>query len=106
MHSVCYVQISARFVHFVVNVDLNQHRCFKKETWKHWDHMKPYSQSHHIQEKNVILSSPWAKTELPQWGGEDFLSRQQIFFTETALTPERKVEKSFPRSEINRHAEG
>ena len=38
--------------------------------------------------------------------GEDFLSRQQIFFTETALTPERKVEESFPRSEINRHAEG
>ena len=38
--------------------------------------------------------------------GEDFLSRQQNFFTETALTPERKVEKSFPRSEINRHAEG
>ena len=38
--------------------------------------------------------------------GEDFLSRQPDFFTETALTPERKVEKSFPRSEINRHAEG
>ena len=32
--------------------------------------------------------------------GEDFLSRQQIFFTETALTPERKVKKSFPRSEL------
>ena len=38
--------------------------------------------------------------------GEDFLSRQQIFFTETALTPERKVEKLFPMWEINRHAEG
>ena len=38
--------------------------------------------------------------------GEDFLSRQPNFFTETAVTPERKVEKSFPRSEINRHAEG
>ena len=38
--------------------------------------------------------------------GEDFLSRQQNFFTETAVTPERKVEKLFPRSEINRHAEG
>ena len=38
--------------------------------------------------------------------GEDFLSRQSIFFTETAVTPERKVEKSFPRWEINRHAEG
>ena len=38
--------------------------------------------------------------------GEDFLSRQQNFFTETAVTPERKVEKWFPRWEINRHAEG
>ena len=28
------------------------------------------------------------------------------FFTETAVTPKRKVEKSFPRWEINRHAEG
>ena len=38
--------------------------------------------------------------------GEDFLTGQLIFFTETAVTPEQKVEKSFPRSEINRHAEG
>ena len=38
--------------------------------------------------------------------GEDFLSRQQNFFTETAVTPEPKVEKWFPRWEINRHAEG
>ena len=38
--------------------------------------------------------------------GEDFLSRQPNFFTETAATPERKVEKWFPRWEINRHAEG
>ena len=29
-----------------------------------------------------------------------------FFFTKTAVTPERKVEKSFPRSEINCHAEG
>ena len=28
------------------------------------------------------------------------------FFTETALTPEQKVEKWFPRWEINRHGEG
>ena len=33
-------------------------------------------------------------------------SRQPNFFTETAVTPERKVEKWFPRWEINRHAEG
>ena len=38
--------------------------------------------------------------------GEDFLSCQPDFFTETAVTPERKVEKWFPRWEINRHAEG
>ena len=38
--------------------------------------------------------------------GEDFLSRQPDFFTETAVTPERKVEKSFPRWEINRPVEG
>ena len=38
--------------------------------------------------------------------GEDFLTGQPDFFTETAVTPERKVENSFPRSEINRHAEG
>ena len=38
--------------------------------------------------------------------GEDFLTGQPDFFTETAVTPERKVEKSFPMWEINRHAEG
>ena len=38
--------------------------------------------------------------------GEDFFSRQPNFFTETAVSPERKVEKSFPGSEINRLAEG
>ena len=38
--------------------------------------------------------------------GEDFLSRQPNFFTETAVTPEQKVENSFPMWEINRHAEG
>ena len=38
--------------------------------------------------------------------GEDFLSRQQDFFTETAVTSERKVEESFPRWEMNNHSEG
>ena len=38
--------------------------------------------------------------------GEDFLMGQLNFFTETAVTPERKVKKSFPRWEINRHVEG
>ena len=38
--------------------------------------------------------------------GEDFLTGQPDSFTETAVTPEQKVEKSFPRWEINRHAKG
>ena len=38
--------------------------------------------------------------------GEDFLTGQLNFFTKTAVTPEQKVEKSIPRWEINRHAEG
>ena len=38
--------------------------------------------------------------------GEDFLTGQLIFFTETAVTPERKVEKSILRWKINCHAEG
>ena len=38
--------------------------------------------------------------------GEDFLTGKPDFFTETAVTPKRKVEKSFPRWEFSRHAEG
>ena len=38
--------------------------------------------------------------------GEDFLTGQPDFFTETAVTPARKVKKLFPRWEINRHVEG
>ena len=38
--------------------------------------------------------------------GEDFLTGQPDFFTETAVTPERKVKKSIPRGKINCHAEG
>ena len=64
--------------------------------------------------QNEQLSSPRAESaravtgrRCPDSGrGEDFLSRQPDFFTETAVTPERKVEKSFPRWEINRHVEG
>ena len=76
------------------------------------------------QNENKTLSSPRAKRAGPKGlraesaraftgrqnshsgRGENFLSRQQNFFTETAVTPERKVEKWFPRWEINRHAEG
>ena len=42
----------------------------------------------------------------PTVGGGKTLTGQPDFFTETVVTPERKVEKSFPRWEINRHAEG
>ena len=37
-------------------------------------------------------------------GRKTFWRVSRIFFTETAVTPERKVEKSFPRWEINSHA--
>ena len=61
-----------------------------------------------------MLSSPPAESaravtgrRCPHSGeGENFLTGQLIFFTETAVTLEQKVEKSFPRLEINRHAEG
>ena len=43
----------------------------------------------------------------PQSGEEeDFLTSQPVFFTKTAVTPERKVEKSFPRWEMNGLSEG
>ena len=38
--------------------------------------------------------------------GEDFLTGQPDFFTETAVTQERKVEKSFPRWEMKGLSEG
>ena len=61
-----------------------------------------------------ILSSPRAESaravtgrRCPHSGkGEDFLTGQPDFFTETAEIPERKVEKSIPRWENNRHAKG
>ena len=42
----------------------------------------------------------------PKVRGKTFWRVSRIFFTETAVTSERKVEKSFPRWEINRHVEG
>ena len=61
-----------------------------------------------------LLSSPRAESAKAFTGrrnshsgrGEDFLTGQPDFFTETAVTPDQKVEKLFPRWEINRHAEG
>ena len=67
-----------------------------------------------ISEYYYELSSPRAESaravtgrRCPHSGkGEDFLTGKPDFFTETAVTPERKVEKSFPRCEIDRHAKG
>ena len=59
--------------------------------------------------KGLHAESAWAVTgrRCPHSGeGEDFLTGQLDLFTKTAVTPERKVEKSIPRWEINRHAEG
>ena len=58
------------------------------------------------------LSSPRAETAVTgRWSphsgeGEDFLMGQLNFFAKTAVTPERKVEKSIPRWKIKRYAEG
>ena len=75
-------------------------------------HQPPASFDH--DDDDYALSSPRAESARAVTGrrnsysgrGEDFLSRQPDFFTETVVTPERKVEKSFPRWEINRHVEG
>ena len=59
--------------------------------------------------KGLRAESAWALTgrrNSHSGRGEDFLRGQPNFFTETAVTPDQKVEKSFPRWEINRHAEG
>ena len=74
---------------------------------------------HKLLKLRLALSSPRAKglraesakavtgRRCPHSGkGKDFLSGKPDFFTETAVTPERKVEKLFPRWEINRHAKG
>ena len=61
-----------------------------------------------------MLSSPRAESaravtgrQCPTSGqGEDFLTRRPGFFTKTAITQERKVEKSFPTWEMNRLSEG
>ena len=66
-------------------------------------------QSWHIIQPALRAESARAVTgrRCPHSGkGEDFLTGQLIFFTKTAVTLERKVEKSFPMWEINRHAEG
>ena len=60
------------------------------------------------------LTSPYAKRAGPKGlraestvgGGKTFWAVSQIFLQKTAVTPERKVKKWFPRWEINRHAEG
>ena len=64
--------------------------------------MEKYLSSPRAESARAVTGRRW-----PHSGrGEDFLSRQPDFFTETAVTSERKVEKSFPRWEINRHDKG
>ena len=89
-----------------------------------WENMQPEEEVRRILLLIPLLSSPRAKRTGPKGmraesaraftgrrnsysgRGEDFLTGQPDFFTETAVTPEQKVEKLFPRWEINRHAEG
>ena len=85
-----------------------------------WNHICTYLLSYLYMLETYLyiafayLSSPRAESARAFTGrqnshsgrGEDFLTGQPDFFTETAVTPERNVEKSFPMWEINRHAEG
>ena len=55
--------------------------------------------------KGLRTESAWAFTgrrNSHSGRGEDFLTGQPNIFTETAVTPERKVEKPFPMWEINK----
>ena len=62
----------------------------------------------------MVLYSPRAESgravtgrRCPHSGEEDdFLTGKLNFFTKTAVSRERKVEKSIPRWEMNRHSEG
>ena len=53
-----------------------------------------------------LLSSYWQTVPPQLRGGRLFDGSTGFFFTKTAVTPERKVEKSFPRWEMNGHSEG
>ena len=95
VYSVQAVTLTPRCHHFHHH---QHHRC-QNDHLKHLDHHHP---ARALRALGLLLADG-----TPTGGrGEDFLSRQPNFFTETAVTPERKVEKSFPRWEINRHVEG
>ena len=71
--------------------------------------IKPAREAKHAGPKGMRAESARAFTgrRCPHsWRGEDFLTVVPDFFTETAVTPEQKVEKWFPKWEINRHVEG
>ena len=54
-----------------------------------------------------LITIPAVYALCPHSGkGEDFLTGQPVFFAKTAVTPEWKVGKSFPRWEMNGHSEG
>ena len=74
-----------------------------------WESIRCPSESGHLASNPCSAESARAVTgrRCPHSGeGEDFLTGQPDFFTKPAVTPERKVKKSIPRWEINRHAEG
>ena len=56
--------------------------------------------------KGLRAESARAVTGPHSGEGEDPLTGQLNFFTKSAVTLERKVEKLIPRWEINRHAKG
>ena len=86
---------------------IRKHKQLQKtaRTWSKWINF-----SQHLFERSLTslrAESARAVTgrRCPHSGrGEDFLTGQLNFFAETAVTPEWKVEKWFPRWEINRHA--
>ena len=62
-----------------------------------------------VDPKGLRAESAWAVTgrrNSHRWEGGRLFEPSAGFFTETAVTSERKVEKSFPRWEINRHDKG
>ena len=98
-HNVSHHDVSADH-----NVSHHYKLCFIG-TWQHFQHRSCSSSYPACALRTLGLLSTGRRC--PHSGeGEDFLTGQLNFFGETAVTPEQKVEKSFPRWEINRHAEG
>ena len=101
-HSTTFTQFERKS--FTVTVTINHH-CLKMKAHQYYNKLS----SPRAGPKGVRAESARAFTgrrNSHSERGEDFLRGQPDFFTETAVTPERKVKKWFPRWEINCHAEG